>query len=140
MNAKEYLQQAMKLDRLIKSKLEQLERLESLATSAPQPFGEDGASAHDDSRGSKLENQVITIVDLKEQTRKQTERLVAMRTEISSTINSVNNLTVQFILEERYLNYKSWDVIADQTGFSKDYLYKLHSEGLRLIQSVLNHR
>ena len=140
MNAKEYLQQAMKLDRLIRSKTEQLERLESLATSAPQSFGEEGTAAHDDTKGSKLENQVISIVDLKEQMKKKTAQLVQSRAEITSVIEAVNNLTLQFVLEERYLNYKTWDVIADQTGFSKDYLYRLHSEGLRLVECVLSHR
>ena len=141
MSAKEYLQQAMKLDRLIRSKTEQLERLESLATSAPQSFGEEGPpSAHDDTKGSKLENQVVSIVDLKEQMKKKTAELVQSRAEITSVIEGVNNLTLQFVLEERYLNYKTWDMIADQTGFSKDYLYRLHSEGLRLVECVLSHR
>ena len=138
MSVKEYLQQAEKIDRIVKAKTEQLARLESLATSASSAFSETGGH-HDDSKGSKLENQVIGIVELKDNLRKKTNELIKVRSEISSTIDRVNSLTHQYILEERYLNYKSWDSIGDITGFSKDYLYRLHREALQMVEAILSH-
>ena len=141
MNAKEYLQQAERIDRLVKSKTDQLARLESLATSATPHISETGGGGgHDDTKGSKLENQVIGIVELKDSIRKKANELIKVRAEIGKTIDSINSLTHQYILEERYLNYKSWDIICDVTGFSKDYLYRLHRDGLRMVEGVLAHR
>ena len=138
MSAKEYLQQAERIDRLIKSKTDQLARLEALATSATPRYSDTGASvSHDDSKGSKLENQVIGIVELKDNIRKRANELIKVRAEIAKTIDAINSLTHQYILEERYLNYKSWEVIGDDTGFSKDYLYRLHRDALRLVEAVL---
>ena len=138
MNAKEYLQQAQKIDRIVKSKLNQIERLESLATSASQTLDPSGSHASaDPTKGSKLENMVVGIIDLKEQVQKQAAKLIEVRKEITETINSINNLSVQFILEERYLIYRTWDEIADETGFSKNYLYHMHSTGLQLVDGVL---
>ena len=138
MDAKEYLQQAFKIDRIIKSKLEQVARLESLATSASQSFSQTGPSAHDDSKGSKLENLVVSIVDLKEEAQKQMEELAKRRLEISKTISGVGNLTLQYVLEERYLLYKTWDEIRGEMGFSQDYLFRLHKRGLERVDHLIN--
>ena len=141
MSAKEYLQQAERIDRLVKSKTDQLARLEALATSATPRYSDTGASvSHDDSKGSKLENQVIGIVELKDNIRKKANELIKVRAEIAKTIDAVNSLTHQYILEERYLNYKSWDSIGDITGFSKDYLYRLHRDALHMVEQILANR
>ena len=139
MKAKEYLQQAEKIDRIIKSKLAQIERLESLATSATQVIDPSGGhTTADPSKGSKLENMVVSIVDLKDQAQKQAAKLLEVRKEIMATISKVGSLSIQYVLEERYLLFKSWDVIAEETGFSKSYLFHMHSTGLQLVESIIN--
>lgn len=137
MNAREYLQQAFKIDRLVKSKIEQVAKLESLATSATQNFSASGIpTSHDDTRGSKVENMVVDIVILKEQVQAQTAELLKLRGEIQQTLGRIDNLTVRFLLEERYLLYKSWDEICYETGFSRDYVYRLHRQGLSSVEQI----
>jgi len=138
MNAKEYLQQAFKIDRLVKSKIEQVAKLESLATTATQNnFSLAGVpTSHDDSHGSKIENLVVDIVILKEQVNAQTAELLKLRGEIQQTLGRIDNLTVRFLLEERYLLYKSWDEICYETGFSRDYVYRLHRQGLSSVEQI----
>lgn len=138
MSAKDYLKQAYNIDRILRSKLEQIERLESLSVSASQKIDTIGGSApHDNTKGSKVENMVVDIVVLKEEAQKQTAKLVAKRLEITKTIAAVGNLTLQYILEERYLLYKSWDEVRSESGFSKDYLYRLHREALRIVERLI---
>lgn len=139
MNAREYLQQAFKIDRLVKSKIEQVAKLESLATSATQNnINQAGVlSSHDDTHGSKIENMVVDIVILKEQVQAQTAELLKLRGEIQQTIGRIGNLTVRFLLEERYLLYKSWDEICYETGFSRDYVYRLHRQGLEFVETIM---
>lgn len=140
MNAKVYLRQAMQAERLLRSKMEQLARLESMATAATQRFDSTGGSHGTGLEGSKLENSVVGIVDMKDQIHEQTVYLVKLRKDISGTIAGVANMTHRYILEERYLNYKEWHQIQDETGFSLDYLYKLHRGALSTIQRMLNDR
>ena len=138
MNAKEYLQQVEKVDKLLRSIATQIEKNRSLAAyTSPtiDPSGSHGSA--DPAKGSKLENMVINIMDLEEQKQRQAARLKEIKKEVAETINSINNLSVQFILEERYLLYRTWDEIADETGFSKSYLYRMHSIGLSLVAGVL---
>lgn len=138
MTAKEYLQQAFKIDRLVKSKIEQVAKLENLATSATQNFSSTGIpSAHDDTHGSKVENMAVDIVVLKEQVQAQTAELLKLRGDIQRTIGRIDNLTVRFLLEERYLLYKSWDDICYETGFSRDYVYRLHRQGLSAVDQIM---
>ena len=138
MTAKEYLQQAQKIDRVVKSKMEQLARLEAIATSATPTFSNTGGGKHDDSKGSKLENQVIGIIELRDSIARKAAELIKVRATITKVIDSINSLTHQYVLEERYLNYKSWDSIGEETGFSKDYLYRLHRDGLHMVEVVLS--
>jgi hypothetical protein len=140
--SKEYLSQVPKMDRLIKSRQEQLARMESLSVSAgTSVFSESGVRvSRDPSKGSKLDNQVSEIVDLKDSIRLQLAKMVELRKEVSGVISKINNLTLEFILEERYLNCKSWDAICDQTGYSKDYIWRLHRKALDSCQPYVPQR
>lgn len=133
MTAKKYLQQARIIERALRSKSEQIERLQSLAVYVSQPFDSAG-SGGSHSSGSKVENFALQLVELKERVAEESARLIKLRAEISAAIHAVNNLTYENILEERYLNYKSFDEIADCLGVSKDYVFRLHREALRLVK------
>lgn len=139
MNAKEYLKQVKNVDNLLRSIATQIEKNRSLATYTSPALNPSGShSSADPTKGSKLENMAIDIMDLEEQKQKQAARLKEIKKDVTETINSINNLSVQFILEERYLLYRSWDSIAEETGFSKSYLFHMHSTGLQLVESIIN--
>ena len=133
-SAKDYLQEAYKLEKLIRSKMEQIERLESRASSAPQTFE---APARSSSSGSKIENMAVSLVMLKEEAEEQSKLLAKKRIEISKTIAKAKSYTHQYVLNERYLLNKSWDLIKAESGFSKDYLMRLHRDALLAIGKLL---
>lgn len=139
MNAKEYLKQVKNVDNLLRSIATQIEKNRSLATYTSPALNPSGShSSADPTKGSKLENMAIDIMDLEEQKQKQAARLKEIKKDVTETINSINNLSVQFILEERYLLCRSWNSIAEETGFSKSYLFHMHSTGLQLVESIIN--
>ena len=142
MTSKEYLSQVQKIDRLIKSRKEQLAKMESLSVSAgTSDFSQSGVRVSRDlTKGSKLDNQVSEIIDLKDSIQMQLVKMVELRKEVASVISKINNLTYEFILEERYLNGKSWDAICDQTGYTKDYVYRLHRQALDSCQPYVPQR
>lgn len=134
-SAKDYLQEAFKLEKLIRSKMEQIERLESRATSAPQTL--DSPTGKSSSNGSKVENMAVSIVMLKDEAEAQSKLLAKKRIEISRTIAKAKSYTHQYVLNERYLLNKSWDLIKAESGFSKDYLMRLHRDALLAIGKLL---
>lgn len=132
MRAKEYLQQAYKIERILKSRMEQIARLESLATSATQAFG-DSPPPSSHSGGSKVENLACQLADIRSETERDSQRLLLIRRGIVEAIRSVGDLTLEYLLEERYLNYRTFDQIADDMSLSKDYVFKLHRTALSLV-------
>ena len=141
MKAEDFLGQAESIDNLIREKNRYLETLESLATSAPQAINPSGShGSPDPTKGSKLENQVIDIVDLKEQIQKQNRRLFQIKADIAAVLSKIDNLTIQHVMTARYMNLRSWKAIQSETGFSTGYLYRLHNKGLEQVERIINNR
>ena len=136
MNAKEYLEQAYRLDQRIDSKLEQVEALRCLATKSTaiirsNPVGGGG-------NGSFMEDAVIKIVDLEREIAAEMERLVDLKREIAGVIGRVEEPELQMLLEMRYLCYIRWPEIAVKLNRGKTYVYELHKKALEIVEGILN--
>lgn len=120
-----YLRQAEDLERLVRSKAEQIARLEEMAVSAPQPITS-SCSGRPAVNGSKVENLAVSIVMLREDLEKQSEELAKRRIEISKTIGQLRDYRYQYLLNEKYLLYKKWDQIVLERGQSRTHLLSQH--------------
>lgn len=135
MDAKTYLGQARRIHWIIESKLQQIQQLENLATQAKCPMGKIGEAGGGSSiEGSRVESLTVKFIDLKDQVEADMKRLLDLRSEIGAAIKEIGNLEFEYILEERYLNYKSWNDLCDGMKVSKDYLYHLHGKALKMIK------
>jgi DNA-directed RNA polymerase specialized sigma subunit len=132
MTTKEYLSQAFRLDQKINSKLEQVSRLRELATKATASIHAERVSGTRDR--SPLENAVVKLVDLEREIDKDIVKLVDLKKEIMDVINSVEKPEYHLLLELRYLNYKTWEEIADCLNYSWRNVHYVHSKALRSIQ------
>lgn len=128
MTAKEYLNQAYRLDQRIRSKQEQIASLNDLATSCSSSMT---GMPHNPNRGtSRMADAVCKIVDLQESIAADMKELVELKAEIIATIKAVECIEYQLILEKRYISGKSWPEIAVDLGYKMRHLYKLHDEAL----------
>lgn len=128
MNAKEYLKQAFYLDKMINSKLEQVESLNALATKATATLSDMPKSP---GRGSsRLEDTIAKIIDLQEEIKRDIDRLVDLKKEITSSIYSLKDKEEQTVLEKRYLCFNSWEQIAVDLNYSIQYCFKVHRNAL----------
>ena len=135
MKAKEYLSQARFLDSSIKAKLEQIQVLDSLATSCSVVISDMPGSPN---RGtSRMENTITKIVDLREEINRDMNRLVELKREIMVLIKSVSSLEYQTILEKRYLSFDSWEKISVDLGYSIQHTYRLHDAALREVEGMM---
>lgn len=87
MNAKEYLMQAKFLDMRINSKIQQVEALNDLATSASSVLT--GMPRNSNKAASKMADAVCKIVDLQAEINRDIDELVDLKKEISYTIKAV---------------------------------------------------
>lgn len=128
MTAKEYLNQAYRLDQRIRSKQEQIASLNDLATSCSSSMT---GMPHNPNHGtSRMADTVCKIVDLQEGIAADMKELVELKAEIIATIKAVECIEYQLILEKRYISGKSWPEIAVDLGYKMRHLYKLHDEAL----------
>ena len=90
MTAKEYLSQARTLDMRIKSKLQQIESLNELATSCTVVYSD--MPRNPNRGGSKVERAVLKIIEVEESLKHDVEDLVELKKEIMATIQAVRML------------------------------------------------
>ena len=132
MTAKEYLNQAYRLDQRIRSKQEQISALNDLATSCSASMT--GMPRNPNKGGSRMADAVCKIVELQDSIAADMQELVELKAEIIATIKAVDCIEYQLILEKRYISGKSWPEIAVDLGYKMRHLYKLHDEALAAVK------
>ena len=133
MTAKEYLSQARTLDMRIKSKLQQIESLNDLATSCTVVYSD--MPRNPNRGGSKVERAVLKIIE--ESLKRDVENLVELKKEIMATIRAVSDVELQTLLEKRYLCFLSWEKIAVEMHYSIQHIYRMHETALSCVAAIM---
>jgi len=136
MNAKEYLSQAIWLDKSINNKLEQKERLESLAQKVTVDFSREKVSGGK-ATTSTMEDTIVKLIDLSHEINDDIDKLVDLKREILKTISQVEDVSYQLLLEIRYINNKSWDDVARDMGYDRSTVFRIHGKALKEIEEIL---
>lgn len=137
MTAKEYLSQAKYLDMRINSKIQQVQSLNDLATSATSVLT--GMPRNPSPSTSRMADAVVKIVDLQEEINRDINNLVDLKREIMQFIKAISDVEYQTILEKRYLCFFTWEQIAVDMRYSIHHLYKMHNTALDICDSILKH-
>lgn len=135
MTAKEYLNQAYRIDQRVNSKLHQVESLRDLATRATSTLGTEPVSGTRNVH--RLEDTIDKIIDLENDINSDIDRLVDLKRDVMVTIGKVQDPNCQMLLELRYLSFKSWDEIADEMDFGSRWVHILHSKALAAVDKIL---
>ena len=110
MKIKDYLNQAHRLDQRINSKLEQIASLHDLATKATVTYSD---MPRNPNKGkSRIEECILKIMELEEEINRDIDRLVDLKADITHLIKKLDSHEYQILLEQRYLCYKSWELIS----------------------------
>lgn len=137
MTSKEYLLQARFLDASIRTKVEQIESLNDLATSCTAVISD--MPRNPNRGGSRMADAVMKIIDLQEEIKNDMISLVNLKREIMDVIKAVSSLELRTILEKRYLSFISWERIAVELGYSIQHTYRLHDMALKEVEEILKH-
>lgn len=128
MTAKEFLQQAYYAQQEVEFKLEEIARLECLATRTTAtlkstPSGSNAAT-------SKIETAVAKMEDQRTRLAEEVTELLKITEEVADAINKVQNYAEKQILKYRYLRFYDWKQISILMKMSSRQLYRLHSQAL----------
>ena len=135
-NAREYFSKAYRIDHRIRSKLEQLESLNALATRATTTLS--GMPRNPSRSTSSMADVIDKIIDLQEEINQDIDSLVDLKREIMNIIKSIENTEYQTLLEKRYLCFLTWEKIAVDMCYTIHHLYKMHNAALEVCSKILN--
>lgn len=124
MKAKEYFDQAYRLDQRIDSKIKQVASLNELATKCTSTLS---GMPHSPNHGqSSMAEAIYKIVDLQAEINEDIDRLVDLKRDMVKVIKSVDGADFQLLLELRFLCFKNWEQIAVEMGYSIHHIYKIY--------------
>ena len=124
---KEELNNILKLNDRIQSKIRQKEELRATMTGVSGiDYSKDRVQT---SPTNSIEELVIKIVDFEEEITRDIDKLVDMKREACNSINRVDGI-YGTILEMRYLECMRWEEIAYRLGYSIQHVYRLHGQAL----------
>lgn len=133
--AREYLDQAYRLDERINSRLLQLAQLKDMATTITSHIKD--ICVQESHNNHKLEDTIVKIVEQEKEIDNEIDALVELKTDVRHVIDKVPNVEQRLLLEERYLCFKSWEEIAADMSYGLRWIYKLHDKALKSVGHIL---
>lgn len=135
MDAKEYLSRAFILNRKIKTKERRLKSLKDGTAYSGPLYGD--VKVDTNMRHSTVEYSALRYASLSEEIKKEKEELDEIMKSTSSTIKRLGDTNMETILEMRYLSFMDWEEIITRMGYSRCYVFKLHSSALKRIRRYI---
>lgn len=137
MQAKAYLKQLEKLDRLIENKLAELEQWRAVATCTTQQLTADRVQTSGNPQ--KMADAVCKIVEIEGEIDAFIDRLVDTKREVISSIERLNP-TEYDVLHKVYVQYFTFDDVAVKKGKSYSWVTTVHGRALKNVQRMLDER
>lgn len=138
MTAKEYLRQIRRLDRQLELLFEKRTELEKAQIFMRSPRL-DGSRVQTSPSGDPPWMNYLTKWDeLTIRIGEQWDRLIEQKNIIADKIMSLPDERHIKLLELRYIDYKSFEEIAVEMGYSFDYVLKLHGRALVAFREVMD--
>lgn len=137
MTAKEYLSQYKWLCVEIEIKREQTEQLRDRAMSVSYNMS-DKIGSSGGSRSDTMGRTVAKLVDAENEMGAMVDRLVALKSEIEETIESVEDLKLRQVLILRYINGNTFERIAEKMNYSSMQIFRLHGKALDVVSQKVS--
>lgn len=157
MNAKQYLQQYQTMqakvemiDAMIKAIRSELSGLDDVSISSPWPDGQGHGSGIGDPTGNNAaraaDNQTEAereklrgqLADLELEALRKRSEMWAKRLEIAETIGQVQGYTLNRLLQMRYIEDKSFELIAVELHYTYRHIINLHGIALEEVCKLIN--
>lgn len=129
LTTKEYLYQLKDIDDLIKSNLEEVNNLRTLATNVAVTYSD---QPHGSGTSDKVGNTVVKIADLQNEVNDLIDELVTLKDEIIAIIKKIKSVRERTILTKHYISNKTLEQAAVEMGISYIWAVKLH--GIALLE------
>src|SRR5690606_7789663 len=120
--------QVKRLDNIINAKLEQIEKLRAMSINISRVMSTDNIRSQENR--SRIEKILVKIIDLEREVTNDIDRLVDLKREIMQKIDAMEDANYKVLLTLRYLNFKTWEEIAVEMGYTFQWVHQLHKRAL----------
>ena len=133
-----FMSRAFRLEAQVQSKLQQIERLRSIASKVTSNTANEPVSHTRDV--TEMQDAVIRIMEEEEILKTRIKMLMDVKEQIRDVIEHVDDVTLQLILEKRYLLYESIKEIAADLGYTYRWTEKKHKKALQEADRIIDER
>lgn len=134
LEAKFYLKEIEKYEKVIKNRLEELQHLRELAVSFNYNSNSDVVQNSCDA--DKIGSTVGQIIDKENDLKSTIDEYISKRQERIAVIEKLRDPVEYDIIHKRYVQLKSLDEIAIELGYSYVWICKKHNSALLNIQKI----
>lgn len=128
MTTKQYLNQIDRINRMVNNKLAEIYQLKTMVCSISVSANEDKVQSSSDK--DKLGSAVAKIVDLENEINKAIDVYVDKKERIVSQIDSIKDIMEYQVLFSRYIEYKTFEQIAEDNDYSVRQILRIHGNAL----------
>jgi len=130
MSNKEYLNQLHLLNERINSDIAEIQKLRMLCESIPTTdFSKERVSGG--VQGNKIADMIAKAVDLETEIRSEIDSYIDLEREIRDVINAQENMTERLLLRLRYIEFNTWEQIAEKMNYSTMQVWRIHGAALK---------
>ncbi len=133
--AQQFLERIRKIDVQIDCMVQEREALKDMALRVtPSMSGNGGSSGGNQ---DKLGSAVARIVDMEEKIDMAVDELISLKQEASVLLGRLDKPEHLKVLHERYIQYRSFETIACEMGYTYRGVHYLHGRALQAFDKAL---
>lgn len=138
MTAKEYLGQLLRYEKMINNKLSELYQLKAMASSISVAI--DSERVQTSVRNDKIPNSIVRIEQKQAEINSIVADYVNAKDNIIRDIEKLTDSTQYDVLFKRYVEHKTFEVIATDLNYSWRQIIRIHGEALREFEKIINNQ
>lgn len=131
MSTKEWLSRAWRIDNEIKALEQEAEKEKARATTITARYNDIKVQT---SNGNNTEDAIVKYIDYIKKIENKIDERYDVKREIFEAISKVDNPTYRTLLTLRYLQFMTWEKIAEEMHIDGRHVYKLHNKALYVIR------
>ena len=138
MTAKEYLGQLLRYEKMINNKLSELYQLKAMSSSISVAI--DSERVQTSVRNDKIPNAIVRIEEKQAEINSIVSDYVNAKDNIIRDIEKLTDSTQYDVLFKRYVEHKTFEVIATDLNYSWRQIIRIHGEALREFEKIINNQ
>ena len=137
MNARDFLKQLKKLNKMIENKLNEKEQWKSIATGTTAQMG--GERVQSSGSQQKMADAVVRFIDIEKEIDDCIDQLINTKKDVIAVIEQLNASEYD-LLHKVYVQFFTLQEVADLYDKSISWAKTIHKRGLKNVQRILDER